>query len=109
LLGIDLGDVVDTDQEPRSPEQASADFECFGLVCCFAVADAGDAADPFGRGLDEKALAAAKPVAAAGPPRQARLGPSATSSSRSTPDSRTVVLRLGTAEPTPQPPTFGPA
>src|SRR4029450_3896977 len=64
LLGIDLGDVVDTDQEPRSPEQASADFECFGLVCCFAVADAGDAADPFGRGLDEKALAAAEPVAA---------------------------------------------
>jgi hypothetical protein len=54
LLWVDFGDVVDADQAPRSPEQASADFEGFGLVCCFAVADAGDAADPFGRGLDEK-------------------------------------------------------
>jgi hypothetical protein len=40
LLGVDLGDIVDADQQPRSPEQPGADFQCFGFVCCFAVADA---------------------------------------------------------------------
>ena len=32
LLWVDLGDVVDADQEPRSPEQTGADFERFGFV-----------------------------------------------------------------------------
>ena len=64
LFWVDLGDVVDADQEPRSPEQTGADFENCWLVGRFSVADAGDAADPFGRGLDEKAFAAAQPVGA---------------------------------------------
>ena len=62
--GGDVGDVVDADEDPGSPEQAGSDLERFGLVCRFSVADAGDAADPFGRGFDEEALAAAEPVAA---------------------------------------------
>ena len=64
LLGVDLGDVVDADQESRAPEHAGADLEHFGFVCRFSVADAGDAADPFGRGFDEEAFAAAEPVTA---------------------------------------------
>ena len=63
LLGVDVDDVMDADQEPRSPEEAGGDLERFGFVCCFSVADAGDAADPFGRGLDKEALAAAEPEA----------------------------------------------
>jgi hypothetical protein len=31
-LWVDFGDVIDADQEPRSPEQAGPDFECFGFV-----------------------------------------------------------------------------
>jgi hypothetical protein len=64
LLRVDLGDVLDADQEPCSTEQAGADFDCLGFVCRFSVADAGDAADPFGRGLEEKALATTEPIGA---------------------------------------------
>jgi len=62
LLWVDLGDVVDADYEPLAPEQTSPNFEPFGLVRRFSVADAGYAADLFGRGLYEETLATAKPV-----------------------------------------------
>src|SRR4051812_45092431 len=39
LLRVDLGDVVDADQEPRAPEHAGPGLERFGFVCRFSVAD----------------------------------------------------------------------
>jgi hypothetical protein len=56
LLWVDLGDFVDADQEPRSPEHASADFECLGLVRSSAVADAGDAAESVWPGSGRESL-----------------------------------------------------
>jgi hypothetical protein len=64
LLWVDLGDVVDADQDSRPPEQAGTNLEHFGLVRRFPVANTGDTADPLGRRLDEEALAAAQLVAA---------------------------------------------
>jgi hypothetical protein len=64
LLGCNLGDVVDADQEQCSAEQACPHLKHLRLVRALAVADTRNPPDPSGWRLHQEAIAAAKPVPA---------------------------------------------